>query len=126
MSCFRQRSITGFAEVLRPFEINDFGRKAERAFHCSIRAAGIGDDNFINQGSDTLEGALDPILFILNDHAQRNPHTRRRQSRCVAKAGHPAIFDLGNYCLMSDRGFNDKGCVGSMSQLDHDGQFKKG
>ena len=42
------------------------------------RAARIGDDDFIHHGSDTAECVLDPIFFILNDHAQRNGHTRTR------------------------------------------------
>ena len=77
MSGFRQGSVSGFSEVFSPFKINDFRGKPPDALHRSIGASGVRDDDFINHGSDTLQGALDPILFILNDHAQRNRHTRK-------------------------------------------------
>jgi hypothetical protein len=70
MSSFRQRSIPRFAEVFSPLQINDFRGESTGELHRSIRAAGIRNDDLVNHGSDTLQGAFDPILFILNDHAQ--------------------------------------------------------
>ena len=74
MSSFRQGSVSGGAEIFSPLKINHLGGKTLDAFHRSIRATGIRDDNFVNQQSDTLQGAFDPILFILNDHAKRDTH----------------------------------------------------
>ena len=80
MSRFCQGSVSGGAEIFSPLEINHFGREAMDALQRSVRATGVRDDDFVNQRSDTLQRAFDPILFILNDHAQRNRHSARNEA----------------------------------------------
>ena len=69
MSGFRQREIPGLREAVSPLKIKDLRFEPPRALDRGIGAAGIRNDDFINYGSDTLQSAFDPILFILNDHA---------------------------------------------------------
>ena len=40
-----------------------------------VGGTGVGNYDSADNGSDTLDRTLDPILFILNDHAERNTHT---------------------------------------------------
>jgi hypothetical protein len=74
MSGFCQREIPGFGKAVCPFEMKYFRRESGGSLDRPIGASRIGDDDFIDHGSDTTESVLDPIFFILNDHAQRDTH----------------------------------------------------
>ena len=95
MSGFRQCEIPGVCKAVCPFEMKDFGVKATRLLYRAIGASGIGNDDFIDHGSDTGESVLNPIFFILNDHAQRDSHVGLKQSIWWAIKGLPG-GKLGN------------------------------
>jgi hypothetical protein len=93
--------------------MKDFRGESRRPFDRVIGASRIGDDDFIDHGSDTTESVLDPIFFILNDHAQRDSHYAQKQSTSGAKekgrgkrgttreTPFSCLFlDIGNFCLM--------------------------
>jgi hypothetical protein len=65
--------------------MKDFRGESRRPFDRVIGASRIGDDDFIDHGSDTAKSVLDPIFFILNDHAERDSHYAVHQSTSGAK-----------------------------------------
>jgi hypothetical protein len=89
MSGFCQRVIPSIGKAVCPFEMKDFGGESRGPFDRVIGASSIGDDDFIDHGSDTAESVLDPIFFILNDHAQRDSHYAVHQSTWGAKEKGP-------------------------------------
>ena len=120
MSGFRQCKVPGLGKAVCPFEMKDFRGKATGSFYRLIRASGVGDDDFIDHGSDTAESVLDPIFFILNDHAERNTHDAHNQStwRAIEKWGMWGQTTRsptpGNFCLMVGSSFPDKVAVDSL------------
>jgi hypothetical protein len=112
MSGFRQRPVTGRSEVVIPLIFKDFWGEPPDEFDRPVSATGIGDNDFANHGSDTLQSAFDPILFILNDHAERNTHVRAGIKQVGDQAQIRRFLPMGNFCLMSEASFPDKPSVG--------------
>jgi hypothetical protein len=73
MSGFCQRVITSVGKAVYPLEMKDLGRELTGSLKGAVGASRIGKNDFIDHGSDTTKSVLDPIFFILNDHAQRDP-----------------------------------------------------
>ena len=87
MSGFCQREIPGIGKAVCPFEMKDFGGELRGPPERVIGAARVGNNDFIDHGTDTAESVLNPIFFILNDHAQRDSHDVHEQSTHGAKKG---------------------------------------